>query len=93
MHFLAALSLLPLKSVDCYFSVHMVFHFHSSHYKFEMAPSRPRKCKATRSGSFSNVIGKSKALPVADLPTLRDVLAYCMLLKVSRGKTIMLCNA
>ena len=34
-----------------------------------------RSCK-------SSIIGPSKELPTADLPTIRDILAYCGLLKV-----------
>ena len=30
----------------------------------------------------SSIIGPSKEVPTANLPTLRDILAYCCLLKV-----------
>lgn len=44
----------------------------------------PKKRAHANSRSHDNdLVGASKAMPASDLPTLRDVLAYVLLLKVS----------
>ena len=42
----------------------------------------PKTSKKNVRSSAGSVIGPSKELPTSDLPTLRDILAYCALLKV-----------